>query len=249
LPVQFPSSGCRAEPSRDLVDEDIHELKSLAIQARFSLDFLELAAEKLGWDAVKQLVQTSQPKLPRTRRGAFGEILAIEGLIRFQGYAVPVKKFRFAVTGDQTLPGMDVVGLQLGEDDKLENVCFIECKLRTGHDTAAASQAYVQLRNDYESRAADILFYVAARLEEQGNPLLNTVLEYMRDRANTDLDILAIWLTWEQTNWSETTLANVNDEDLLPVPLQVTAIRLPELERLTDSVFTDIAIAPLIDDN
>ena len=36
------------EPSRNLEEEDVEELKRLAIQARFSLEFLTLAAEKLG---------------------------------------------------------------------------------------------------------------------------------------------------------------------------------------------------------
>jgi len=156
------------QPPTDVV---ISHIRDLLIHARLDLEFLQDAAQHLGWDKVQALAASTQPKGVKMQRGEFGEVLSSAMLQQFHGYTIPVQKLRFAISSDQSLPGTDVIALRLDKRGKITEVGFVESKLRTKNDTGAAVQGYEQLKRDYEQRQSDMLRFVAQRLHERNDSL------------------------------------------------------------------------------
>jgi hypothetical protein len=78
------------------------------------------------------------------RRGDFGEVLAAEAAEDFDGLVVPVRKLRYQIDPNQTLPGSDVVAFVFSDDgsDELDDLEFIESKYRTNPPTDIAVDAH-----------------------------------------------------------------------------------------------------------
>lgn len=245
-----PFSGFRvidvteSEPPTDIV---INHLKDLLTYARLDPSFLQDAAKYLGWDNVRALIAEFQPLGTRARRGEFGEVLSSAMLSEFHNYLVPVQKLRFAISGDQSLPGTDVIALKL-DKRRIAEVSFVESKLRTGSDTGAAVQGYDQVKRDYEERLPDMLRFVAQRLH--GDPLFDVFMEYMRDRMDTrDRDSFQLFLVWEQSQWSETVLRNLEDNEVELNRLNVHVTLIQDLADLTNSLFAMLGAGIVSDDD
>ena len=223
-------------------------LAEMLRNARFNPAFLQEVASYLGWRSVADAVQTSTPIQTNGRRGVFGEALVCDLLEEFEGYLVPVKKFQFAITRGQSLPGTDALALKLSADGEISEACFVESKLRTGSSTLAAVEGYAQLKADHSKSIPDILMFVAARLWERGDPLAPVLMRYMRSRSQTpDVDTFRLGLVWEESAWTETVLRNLEDASV-DVALGVHAVRVSGLGALTESVFAAIGITGLVDD-
>lgn len=224
-------------------------LQDLLRNARFDIGFLRDAAKYLGWSSVQARIAAAQPQGVTARRGEFGEVLSSAVLSEFHGYTIPVEKLRFAIRGDQSLPGTDIIALKLGSEGGISEVCFVESKLRTTQDTGAAQRGYEQLTSDHEQRAPEMLFYVAARLHDRRDPLFAEFMRYMRTRETAiDRDSFRLTLTWERATWSETVLQNLEDDEVELDPLTVHVVLIHDLAQLTDELFTAIGVETITDD-
>jgi hypothetical protein len=225
-------------------------MEDLLRDARFDMAFLGDAAEYLGWASVRARVAAAQPTGATARRGEFGEVLSAAVLDEFHGYTIPVQKMRFAIRGDQSLPGTDVIALRLGGAGEIVEVCFVESKLRTTGDTGAAQRAHEQLKSDYEQRAPDMLFFVAARLHERNDPLFPEFMRYMHDRESAaESDSFGLCLTWERVRWSEAVLQNLEDDEVELDPLTVHVFLIQDLAQLTNELFDAIGVETVTDDD
>ena len=120
--------------------------------ARADPSLFRTAAEALGWDAVEEWLEDAVPTGTTARRGQFGEVLSAAALGEFHEYVVPVQKLRYAITAGQSLPSTDVLAVALDEESQaIEEVCFVEVKLRTGPNTSFGTAGYRQLQVDYGS--------------------------------------------------------------------------------------------------
>lgn len=225
-------------------------IKNLLISARLDPDLLKVAAQRWGWRGVAQLLTSAQPTAMTARRGEFGEVLSAALLTEFEGYQIPVQKFRFTITPDQSLPGTDLLALKVNDNAAIIEVCFLESKLRTGSDTGTAVRAYNQLRQDYEQQFPDMLVFVLARLHERRDPLLDAFLDYLRDRADTsDKERLRVGLTWERGSWTETVLQNLEDNGVERQDLVVHVVYIGGLAHLIDQLFQQVGVGSIIDDD
>jgi hypothetical protein len=226
-------------------------LINLLRDSRFDPEFLGSMAEHLGWNVVRDSIVAGQmPKLMRIRRGDFGEVLINAILEQFHGYTIPVAKLRFKIIGNQSLPGTDALALKTDNQGAIVEVCFVESKLRTKVDYMAAVEGYKQLQEDYESKLPDILSFIAQRLHERQARLFNAFATYMRTRQDTtEMDTFRLSLCWENSEWREKTLENLQDEGVTLPELTVHLIRIHQLRQLTDTLFAELGVTEVTDDD
>ncbi len=161
-------------------DEIEEYLAGLLREARFDKEFLEGIADYIGWERTKsEVIAPGFASSEAIRRGDLGEALFLSLAEEFHGYIVPVRKLRFKVRGNQTLPGTDVLAFKL-DSDSITEVCFVESKLRTAPDNMAAVKGYQQLKNDYESMLPEMLSFVAYVLHMRWHKMFESMASNMR---------------------------------------------------------------------
>lgn len=167
-----------------------------------------------GWTtAVADLRQGRTP----VRRGDFAEAIAAEACVDIDGRLVPVRKLRYQIDPNQTLPGGDIVGFVMAdESDGIEDLEFVEVKYRTSPRADIAVIAHDQLADDRESGYATTIKFLANRLSESDRELYEHFLIFLSDR-----DVKESWhtvaLSFEATNWSEVIADNLDElEEHLP---------------------------------
>ncbi len=219
-------------------DEIKSELARRITDARTDRAFVREAATFLGWDGVRDLMDSVIPTVGTLRKGRFGEVLAQWVLEELHGYAVPVNKLHFALTQNQSLPGTDLLAVKVNtEGTEIVEVCLLESKLRTSADTGCGVEAHDQLVADARQRIPAIYRFTAERLREQGDPLFGAFMEYLRERRQSGgpSDTFRIFLTFDVEPWSETTLVNLHE---LP----------PDLAQLAAHKLLVTGLAQLIED-
>lgn len=218
-------------------------LRDIHLDALAGLSTFEKIARELGWGRMDDWLKNRVPSTLGLKRGVFGEVLAGAMLTQFHGYAIPVEKLRFRFSANQSPPFTDLVAFKVGVDE-LEEICFIESKLRTGSDTLAAKQAHDQLYADARVALPQILQFVAWRLDEQRSPLFGILMDYLRDRRSiSDKDSFRVCLTWEDETWTESALSNMEGEVQLE-HLTVHVTRIKDLVKLVDEVYASIGEPP-----
>jgi hypothetical protein len=217
---------------------DAAYLAQLLADAKIDPALLEEVEALLGWRVT--------PGRPSVRKGEFGEVLSGAVMEEMHGYLVPVRKLRFQIDPEQTLPGNDLVCLKLAEDGNIESVLFVECKLRTRRDLPAGTDAHGQLVDDRDRNFADILTFIIARLYEQRSPLLPLLRDYLRDRGS-EKHSYGISLVWEHEQWDERVIDRVATLDPPLKPLTVMVTRIASLSALVDDVFERAGVS-LVDD-
>jgi Cap4 SAVED domain len=230
-------------------DAVLDHVSGLLRNARVDPAFFRAAAVNLGWEDVDAWLEDSVPAGTTARRGQFGEVLSAAVLEEFHDYVVPVRKLRYAITAGQSLPSTDVLALLVDEDGEIQDVCFVEAKLRTGADSAFAAMGYRQLRDDYAKRLPDILRFTAERLHESVDGLFDPFMAYLARRDDAGIDTFRLFLVQDVDAWSETTLENLNDEPVELDELTVHVVLLASLADLTDALFAGIGVTSVIDDD
>jgi hypothetical protein len=162
-------------------------------------------------------------------------MLAAAVLQSFAALAVPIKKVRYQMHADQTLIGADIVALEV-VDGEVQAVHFVEAKYRSTADTSAAEDAHEQLSTWYASEFADILFFIASRLEEQDPTLYQAFFNYLSDQQTRD-DKFHIVLVWEAAAWTDTVLANIPRPPDRLEPMMVRTVLVQDLAALTQATF------------
>ncbi len=226
--------------------------------ARFNPSFLETldsAAEDTGWHEVKELIiSQGMPTWVAAKRGDFGEVLITAILEETLGYVIPVAKLRYKITGNQLLTGTDSLALKLNPEGAIIEVCFVESKLRTAikkeEDRMIAVQGCQQLQKDYESKLPDILSFIAQRLWDTKSELFEPFMNYMRYRQDTtDIDTFRLSLCWDQEEWNEQVLGNLEEHEVGVPQLIVHKICIKELGPMTDDLFAAIGVLEVSDDD
>jgi hypothetical protein len=147
-------------------------------------------SKHLGWEKVsRDIISTKTPKTPKIKKGTFGETLINAILEEFHNYLVPVRKLRYLIKSDISPPGVDSVAFRVNDRGLIDEVCFVESKLRASDhykNKDAGLEGYNQLKINYESRSFDILYFIAQRLHESKDPFFDPFASYMRDRDNDD---------------------------------------------------------------
>jgi len=188
-------------------------LTKLLQEYRFDPNLFQKLASRLGWSNVEKIILNSTlPTVQTARRGYFGEVLTSAMLSEFFGYVIPIKKLRYAISANQSLPGTDVIAIKK-QAGAISEVCFVESKLRTTSDTTASVQGYRQLKEDYSQRIPDMILFVLSRLYENEDPLFEDFFKYVSTRKDmSGIERFCLGLTWEHGTWTETVLKNLEEE-------------------------------------
>jgi hypothetical protein len=202
-------------------------------------EVLSKLIDNYGADAVlAKIVRPGIPTLKTVKRGDFGEIVA-NGILRyFHSYEIPVEKLRFKISGNQTLPGIDVLALHLRDEKNIEEICFVESKLRTVRDNNVGIDGYKQLKQDYDRNSSVILRFVATRLASKNDAVAEAFVNYFFSREDTrSIETFRLFLFFDSSKWSETTLDNLNENGVELSNFTAHVARIRELRQMTDTVF------------
>jgi len=238
---------------RELQEATKSELADLLLSIRFVPGFLEDMARDMGWGKVADLMKSLMPTHNNGKRGEFGEAISHAILQEFHGLVVPVVKHQFKITRGQSLPGIDIIALKVGSGPQIDEVCYVECKLRTKRDDSAATGGFEQLKNEYTTKLPAMLTFVAQRLYERSDALFEPFKLYLSDRSdNIGKDKFVLSLCWEKNEWDEAVLTNLDEKIEVdgegPNTVLVVVIQLQSLVSLTDEVFTRIGVTEISDD-
>ena len=97
------------------------------------------------------------------------------------GRLVPVRKLRYQIDPNQTLPGADVVGFVMADESAgIEDLEFVEVKYRTSPPADVAVGAHDQLADDRESGYATTINFLANRLSESDPELYREFITFLR---------------------------------------------------------------------
>ncbi len=223
-------------------------LQNMLSDARYDPAYLERMASYLGWKNVQGIVAKGMPGSSSARRGEFAEALINVVLEHSHGYTIPVRKLRFKITSGQSLPATDTLALKLDASGKICEVCYVESKLRSYLDAAAAIDGCRQLQSDFNDYLPDMLTFISANLFERNDPLFHAFATYMRDRTDAkDLDTFRLSLCWEHVDWNERVLVNLEENGIDLPSLTVHVIRIHTLIALTDELFNALGIVDVSD--
>jgi hypothetical protein len=219
---------CPHEVLEGLVEATINNLSDSA--------YLKEVAGLIGWTA-----DQITPTVEAIRRGDFGEILATCVLEELEGLTIPVRKLRFKVVRNQTLPGNDIVGFQM-RGEEIGEVWICESKLRTGPDADAIGEAHSQLIRARERRLPEILDFVGRRLFSEGPRHLSEAFVRYLGARDGGPDRNAIMAVWEREAWRDDFLTYHPEADQLAL-LKIHIIKLTGLADLIEVVYSSIDVA------
>lgn len=223
------------------------ELADLMTDAYWGTDYLAKVAKRYGYEAVRDRFLSSRASTrPIVKRGDFGEAVTAEYLTNVEGYCIPVMKLRYKITANQTLPGTDCLALKIS-GDTLEEVAFVESKLRSLLDVSVAVKGTKQLQQDADNANPEILTFVARQLRQKNDPLTDLFESYLFSR-DVDLDTYLLMILHESTTWDERILKNLEDESLDLEPLHVYVAKITGLIQLTDTAFSNLNVEVVEDD-
>jgi len=174
------------------------------------------------------------------RRGDFAEAIATEACEGLDGRLVPVRKLRYQIDPNQTVPGGDVVGfLMAGESAGIEDLEFVEVKYRTSPPADIAVVAHNQLADDRESGYATTIKFLANRLRESEPELYEDFLTFLRERDVKD-SRHTVALSFEATKWSDVIAENLDElEEHLP-GLRLRILPFENAVALIDDVYAEL---------
>jgi hypothetical protein len=197
-----------------------------------------------GWAAAVAALQKGRISV---RRGDFAEMLAGEAAEAFNGMVVPVRKLRYQVDPNQTLPGSDVVAFLFDEDGSIDDLEFIESKYRTDPPFNIAVMAHDQLSADRDDGYATTINFIAHRLHELDLDKYRAFMEFLADRNVKDTTNTVV-LCFDGDNWDDEIASNLDD---VPEHLPDLWLRLFPVEEaidLIDSVYDELLWQAIDDD-
>jgi hypothetical protein len=230
------------------ISKDTHShLTKLLSNELFDPSYLAEMSKYLGWKTVSHnIISTKIPKTGKIKKGTFGEMLINAILEEFYNYYVPVRKLRYLIKSDISPPGIDSVAFKVNEHGQIEEVCFIESKLRASDhfkNKDAGVDGYNQLKINYESRSLDILNFIAERLYERNDPFFGPFACYMRERDNDeDIDTFRLSLCWDSYFWDESVLANLDDKEIDIPKFNIHVILIAKLKSIIEDVFIGLGV-------
>ena len=196
-------------------------------------------ADRYGFAAVKaKLLAPLIPVRENAQRGDFGEAVTVEILETLEGFHVPINKLAYKITADQSLPGPDCLAFKLSQGE-LEEVAYVEAKLRTTRDALVAVNGVRQLEQVSKAREPELLTFVLRRLRDKGDVLANIVETYVFGR-NDSKDRYLLSVLYENDHWGEGILERLEDEGIGLEPLVVYVTRIAQLRSLVDETYAEL---------
>ena len=181
------------------------------------------------------------------RRGDFGEVVATEAIEALDDLVVPVRKLRYQIDPNQTLPGADVVAFDVGEEGDVSGLQFTESKYRTKPEKAILVKAIDQLEADRQKKFATTLNFLAHRLHETIHPLYTEFMRYLTARGRRD-DSYGVCLTCDTEQWTGAPLEEAAELPDLLQPLLVRVVTLDDPNDLIDQVCAKLELELIPDD-
>ena len=198
-------------------------------------DTAKKISESMGWNkTVEKLVSPRIPKTNNMKKGKFGEILESKILEEFFDFVIPIKKWKYAITSDQSLPSTDIVAIKKN-DSGVTEISFIESKLTTDNGTGPILKAYEQLVQDRDKGFSEILNFITCRLLDEKSSLAEMFIEYgfKKDIQN---DTYRIAVTCDTDKWNDRSLKL--NTILKPMSdLTIDVIRIKTLETIVNGVY------------
>lgn len=208
-------------------------LVDMVLEFEYYLDVIRFGGNKL---ARKRLNARISPKTS-FRFGDFGEILLFGFLVAKCDYKVPYKKIARRFLG-QSQQGYDLIAVRT-DGNKLDEILFIESKLRTTRNSTAAKQAYVQLSYNYHQRHIENIEPLERCLQGTDDAMRELILNYMFSRdIYADRERFLIGLIYDEGIWNDTCLTNlagIVDDQQNPKTLALVA-QIADLRNLIERV-------------
>lgn len=210
------------------------------VDVKVTKDLLEVA----GWTTAMAPLLAGRTAV---KRGDFAEMLAAEAAEAMDGMLVPVRKLRYQIDPNQTLPGSDVVGFVVDEDGAIVDLEFIESKYRTKPGQDIAVEAHEQLANDRSRGYATTIHFLASRLNELDPVLYADFLRFLSLRTLPGSRHTVV-ITCDEKNWREDIAENLNDLSSHLPELWLRVFRLDSAGDLVDAVYSALLWDPVDDD-
>ncbi len=236
----FAFAAVNYEERRAWDDSTVENLGHIISDNTTDPDHLKYIAEKLGWnlDKCSEYVRKWQPISSDLRKGKFGELLCGQILQEFHGYVIPVKKFRYQHAPGQSLPGTDIIAFKI-KDNKISEMCMMEAKLRTQHDSRAILGAYGQLDARKKGQILPSIKFLLHRLYEINRNMFDMIAEYGVE-INPN-DTYRIGAVYEKSHWNEHYLEKLSDiMEESDIALTVDAVQITNLEKLVECTYENL---------
>ncbi len=219
-------------------------LADVLTQAKSDPEVTADLLEAVGWTtAVADLRQGR----PTVRRGDFAEALAAEACQELDGSLVPIRKLRYQIDPNQTLPGEDVIAFVTDESDTIKALEFVEVKYRARPSANIAVAAHKQLTDARKSAYATTINFVAHRLKESDPVLYKTFMAFLGERETWD-DRHTVVLSLEASNWSDTIAVNLDDLDEHLPKLKFRIFPFENSVTLIDEIYDKVLLDATEDD-
>lgn len=130
-------------------------------------DEIKYCIDELGYSSLaerlpQKTLVTKKGKIKKNtvRIGSFGEVIAAEHLCQYHGYKMPVYKLRHTINPKIALPGEDIIGFKITEDEKINTICLGEVKTLKSFASANVKEAHERLDKSYTE---PVTFYFISR--------------------------------------------------------------------------------------
>ena len=225
-------------------DDVVEALAALVAKSKSDPDVTSDLLSTLGWSAA---VAALRPGRASVAKGDFGEVLVAEAAEAFDGAVVPVRKLRYQVDPNQTLPGSDVVAFVLDDGGEIDMLDFIESKYRATPSPNLAVDAHDQIAADRRDGYGTTLSFVANRLHEQDSPLYEPFMRYLADRGVRD-SMTTVGLSFDEMRWNETVVTRLDDLPDILRRLRLRLFFLKNANELIEAVYERVLGRVLEDD-
>jgi len=228
----------------DITEKDGRNLKTvneifvnIFLDNTISYDLLEKISSKIGWkETFEKFISPRLSKVKNMKKGKFGEMLEGTVLEEFFNFVIPIKKWRYSITSDQSLPSTDILAIRKDES-KITEISFVECKLTGTDNKKLIAKAYEQLMDDQAKGFPQILSFIIARLFEQKNPLAEWFIDYCLEKYRTS-DSYRVCAVFDEQKWDEKSLENLSDIVTKSTPnLTVDVITIESLDNVVEEVY------------
>ena len=144
-------------------------------------EFSEIVA-RLGYEQAAQQFD-KRPKVDKTRKGNFGEIIACEYLRQVENYELPVYRLRWNPNPDTSMRGQDAITFKFGGPDGTgREICITEAKVMSQYRGDTIQEAHTQLCSEHRPRPSSLPFIYTCLRERGEMEKATAVLDFL-DRS------------------------------------------------------------------
>ena len=229
----FVRSEIRATSRRDDI---VDALAALVARNKSDPDVTSDLLSALGWSPAVAALREGRVSV---RKGDFGEVLVTEAAEAFDGAVVPVRKLRYQIDPNQTLPGSDVVAFVLNDRGEIDTLDFIESKYRASPPLNVAVDAHDQIAADRLNGYGTTLSFIANRLNEQASHLYGPFMRFLEDRGVQDT-MTTVGLSFDETRWDEAVATRLDELPNLLRRLRLRLFFLRKADELIDAVYARV---------